>query len=120
MSYYINAYILEGCPYSMETKNKLKNKKDINIIIVKQDKEEKNKIKKENNMNTFPQIILVYNNNKYIIGGNDDLKYLLEIKNDVKEMLGKNKLKNYFNSIKNNTNLNDYDVFLMALILIYQ
>ena len=48
-------YSLEGCPYSMKSESLLKLYKP---KIVKVSQLEKEKYKKQNNMNTFPQIFL--------------------------------------------------------------
>jgi glutaredoxin-related protein len=118
--FYIKAYILDGCGYSRKSKDILsKNKKNKMIRVTHNDKEN---YKKKNNMNTFPQIFGVYKNQKvlpqeYLIGGNDDLEYLLEIKEIVKQKLKENKLQEYFKSIT--INIKNYNIFLMVLINIF-
>jgi glutaredoxin len=68
-------YSLVGCPWSLKSEEILKPYK---ANIIKVDQSEKNKFKKMNNMNTFPQIFLLDDSNKSIkIGGYDDTMKLL-------------------------------------------
>ena len=68
-------YSLVGCPWSLKSENKLK---AYNPNIIKVDQSEKSKFKKMNNMNTFPQIFLIDDNEKAIkIGGYDATMQLL-------------------------------------------
>lgn len=93
----ITAYILKDCYYSnlaneLLKKNKIKFKK----FNIPQDEIIKNKYKKKNKMNTFPQIFYQENiNSKNIkIGGYDELNHYIEIKNSIKyNKLNKNFLK---------------------------
>ena len=84
----IIAYILKDCYYS-SCANDLLKKQKINFIKidVPQDESIKNKMKKQNKMSTFPQII--YQKKKYskkeIIGGYDDLIEYIEIINTIKQ-----------------------------------
>ena len=70
----LEIYSLIGCPYSMKSEALLKL---YNPIIHKVEQNEKDKYKQQNNMNTFPQIFLLNNNNKIKIGGYSDVKDLL-------------------------------------------
>lgn len=63
-------YSLEGCPYSMKSESLLKLYKP---KIFKVSQSEKEKYKKQNDMNTFPQIFL----DKIQIGGLDSVTALL-------------------------------------------
>ena len=63
-------YSLEGCPYSMKSESLLKLYKP---KIVKVTQAEKDKYKKQNGMNTFPQIFL----DTIKIGGLDSVTELL-------------------------------------------
>ena len=68
-------YSLVGCPWSLKSEDKLK---AYSPNIVKVDQSEKSKFKKMNNMNTFPQIFLIDDNEKAIkIGGYDATMQLL-------------------------------------------
>ena len=72
-SYYINAILLNGCPYSIKAKQMLQKyniKSDLNYI----DQHEKEKYKTPL-INTFPQIYLKkYNNkNNLLLGGYSEL-----------------------------------------------
>jgi glutaredoxin len=68
-------YSLIGCPWSLKSEGLLQ-KYNPNIIKVSQS--EKNKVKKTNGMNTFPQIFLEDDSNKISkIGGYDDTMKLL-------------------------------------------
>jgi len=68
-------YSLMGCPWSLKSEEILKPYK---ASVIKVDQSEKNKFKKMNNMNTFPQIFLLDDSNKSIkIGGYDDTMKLL-------------------------------------------
>lgn len=119
MEYYIKAYILEGCPYSIRAKHSLSKLKNTKLISVPTSRTKSDCIA-ETRMTTFPQIMLIYKNNNYIIGGNDDLENLLSIRENVKEKLFKNQLGKYFNEIKESINIKDYNIFLMTLVLLYQ
>jgi glutaredoxin len=72
-------YVLQTCPYcnnSLELlkKNNIKHK----AIIVPNNEEDKNFYKKQNGMNTFPQIFMQIDKDKYMkIGGNSDLENIL-------------------------------------------
>ena len=84
----IIAYILKDCYYS-NCANDLLKKQKINFkkIDVPHDETIKNKLKKQNKMNTFPQIMYQKNNTSKIekIGGYDDLIVYMDIKNSVKQ-----------------------------------
>ena len=84
----IIAYILKDCYYS-NCANDLLKKQKINFkkIDVPQDETIKNKLKKLNKMNTFPQIMYQKNNTSKMekIGGYDDLSVYIDIKNSVKQ-----------------------------------
>lgn len=54
------------------------------LKIIKVNQKDKDKFKKKNNMNTFPQIFLVNGKNKIKIGGSDKLENILRIINEVK------------------------------------
>ena len=91
----IIAYILKDCYYS-SCANDLLKKQKINFmkIDVPQDETVKNKLKKQNKMSTFPQIIYKKNETSKMekIGGYDDLLEYMEIINNIK----KKKLNKYF------------------------
>jgi glutaredoxin len=70
----LEIFSLIDCPYSMKSEKLLKLYKP---IIYKVSQDEKDKYKQENNMNTFPQIFLLNNQNKIKIGGYSDVKELL-------------------------------------------
>ena len=70
-------YVLKGCPYCNNALMLLKENNIKYKAIVVEDKE---KYKKLNKMNTFPQIFINVNGDNYFkIGGNDDLVETMEI-----------------------------------------
>ena len=72
-------YVLKGCPYCNNALMLLKenNIKHKSIVVEDKDKE---KYKKLNKMNTFPQIFINVNGDNYFkIGGNDDFVETMEI-----------------------------------------
>jgi len=72
-------YVLKGCPYCNNALILLKENNIKHKAIVVEDKD-KEKYKKINKMNTFPQIFININGNNYFkIGGNDDLVETMEI-----------------------------------------
>lgn len=74
----INLYVINGCPFCQKAELLLKSLKiNVNKKVVKEN--EKFKYKKQNKMNTFPQIFLVKEKKKYKIGGFDELEYLISI-----------------------------------------
>lgn len=80
-------YILEQCPYCANSvallkKNNIKHK----TIIVENTTEMKNFYKKQNGMDTFPQIFIQIDKDNFMkIGGNDNLIEILENCNKIKE-----------------------------------
>lgn len=94
-------YSLIGCPYSMKAE-KLLEKYQPTIIKVSQN--EKEQIKRQNNMATYPQIFLKDGDEKIQIGGYDDTVNLLrKIFNNQEIGYKKNeseKLKKFFLNIK--------------------
>jgi glutaredoxin len=79
-------YVLESCPYCNNSLQVLKeNKIKHKSIIVKNTEEEKNFYKKQNGMNTFPQIFLQVDKDNFIkIGGNSDLMEVFDQCNNIK------------------------------------
>lgn len=79
-------YVLNECPYCNKALSTLKeNNIKHKSIIVENNEEEKNKYKKQNKMNTFPQIFLQVNKDNYIkVGGNDNLQELLQLCKNIK------------------------------------
>jgi glutaredoxin len=79
-------YVLETCPYcnnalQLLRENKIKHKS----IIVKNTEEEKNFYKKQNGMNTFPQIFVQVDKDNFIkIGGYNDLIEVFDQCNNIK------------------------------------
>jgi len=72
-------YVLKGCPYCNNELMLLKENNIKHKAIVVEDKD-KEKYKKLNKMNTFPQIFINVNGDNYFkIGGNDDLVETMEI-----------------------------------------
>ena len=70
----LEIYSLIGCPYSIKSESLLKLYKP---IIHKISQNDKDKYKQQNNMNTFPQIFLLDDSKKIMIGGYSDVKNLL-------------------------------------------
>jgi len=72
-------YVLKGCPYCNNALMLLKENNIKHKAILVEDKD-KEKYKKLNKMNTFPQIFINVNGDNYFkIGGNDDLVETMEI-----------------------------------------
>lgn len=94
-------YSLIGCPYSMKAE-KLLEKYQPKVIKVSNN--EKEQIKRQNNMPTFPQIFLEDGNDKIKIGGFDDTVNLLRKifnKQDIEYTKNESeKLKKFFLNIK--------------------
>jgi glutaredoxin len=80
-------YVLETCPYCNKALKLLKdNKIKFKSIIVQNTEEDKNIYKKQNKMNTFPQIFVKVNKDKIIqIGGYDDLIKTFKECNNIKK-----------------------------------
>lgn len=91
-------YSLNGCGYSKSSVEILKNKSvDANIYNIGwQQKEE---IKRQNNMSTFPQIFLEHNNQKYKIGGDSNLKNVISIIDNAKKTGKFNEMVDEINSL---------------------
>lgn len=67
-------YLKPGCPYCKESMELVK-KYNLKYKFITENYEDKREIlKKKHNMNTFPQIFYLYNNTRYKIGGNAELK----------------------------------------------
>jgi glutaredoxin-related protein len=78
-------YALEGCPYCNNAFRILTNNKIKFNAIYPENIEEKELFKKQNRMNTFPQIFLEINKDNYMkIGGCDNLIELTNICNNIK------------------------------------
>jgi glutaredoxin len=71
-------YSLNGCGYSSSSVGILE-KRGVKAKIYNIEWEQKEDIKKENKMSTFPQIFLEYNKKTFKIGGNSDLKNIIAI-----------------------------------------
>ena len=84
-------YILEGCPYCIKSLQLLQNNNIKYKEIIVENNEEKELYKKQNGMNTFPQIFMQVNKDNFIkIGGYDNLvdtmNVCLNIKNSDSSM----------------------------------
>ena len=93
----ITIYTLQYCPYCNYALKLLDqyNIKYKNIIV---NPDDKNKIKKINNMDTFPMIFIKKNKNNIKIGGSSDLLKLINISEDIKKSnLDINIIYNFFN-----------------------
>ena len=80
MKYYLDVISLEGCPYSREVEILLK-EHNLTYKLHRVSQEEKQQYKTRE-INTFPQIYLKNNTSKgkLLLGGNSDLKEILELK----------------------------------------
>ena len=80
-------YVLETCPYCNNAIKILKeNKIKYKTIIVENNEESKNFYKKQNNMNTFPQIFMQMDKDNYMkVGGYDNLMETLENCRNIKD-----------------------------------
>ena len=79
MSEKLLIYLLEGCMYTQEMLNLLKNI-DCYYHIKFVNQNDKGSVKLSNNMYSFPQVFYVVNNIKHKIGGYDEFKLLSEFK----------------------------------------
>jgi glutaredoxin len=79
-------YVLETCPYCQNAIQELKNNKiKYKTIIVNNTEEDKNYYKKQNKMNTFPQIFMQVKKEEYMkLGGHDDLLEIIKISKQIK------------------------------------
>jgi glutaredoxin len=80
-------YVLETCPYCLLALKTLKeNKIKHKSIIVKNTEEDKLFYKRQNNMNTFPQIFVQTNKDHFIkIGGYNELIDVFDQCNNIKK-----------------------------------
>lgn len=80
-------YVLETCPYCKNSIQTLQSKKiKFKTIIVNNTEDEKNYYKKQNKMNTFPQIFMQIEKDNYMkLGGNDDLIEIINICENIKK-----------------------------------
>ena len=94
-----NIYTIENCPYCDKALNFLIiNDLNYKEILIPYD--DKKKIKKKNNMNTFPQIFL----NSEKIGGYSDLVKIFRITDVIiKSNLSIGLIENIYNEINKNT-----------------
>jgi glutaredoxin len=77
-------YVLDKCPYCNNSLKILTEKKIKHTSIVVKNTE-KDFYKKQNNMNTFPQIFMKVEGDNYMkIGGNDDLIEIFENCDNIK------------------------------------
>ncbi len=94
-------YSLVGCPFSMKAESLLANYKP---KIIKVSYPEKEQIKRQNNMPTFPQIFLEEKDKKITLGGfNDVVRLMRKIFNNEKIEYSEEdseKLKKFFLNIK--------------------
>jgi len=83
---YIKIFSLVGCPYSINSE-RIAKEHNINCEIKHVEQQDKNMVKKENNMNTFPQIFYIDKEEdvKFTIGGNDSFESLVNLYNDCME-----------------------------------
>jgi hypothetical protein len=95
--YYLYIITLESCPYSIAALELLDslNIKYKHHIVTQTDKE---KYKTEE-INTFPQIYLVKNNKKLLLGGYSDLKKFIDIFKN-KKKYNKQNILNFENEYK--------------------
>jgi len=79
-------YVLDGCPYCNNSLKMLKDRKiKHKSIVVKNSFEEKEYYKKQNGMDTFPQIFMQVDKDNYMkIGGNSDLVEIFENCDNIK------------------------------------
>jgi glutaredoxin len=90
---YLHAIILNNCPYSIAL-DELLNNYNISFkkIVINQNNKYKYKTKL---IDTFPQLYLMYNNKKYLIGGYSISKEIIEnIKNSDNLDIIKNNIQN--------------------------
>ena len=76
-------YVLEGCPYCNNSLRLLKEYKIKHKSIVVQ-QNQKEYYKKQNKMNTFPQIFIMLDKDKVMkIGGNSDLEEVMGLSDSI-------------------------------------
>ena len=115
-------YSLIGCYFSQKAELtmvdfNLKNK----IKIIKVKYEEKDKYKKLNNMNTFPQIFLLKDKKKYKIGGADQLDNIIRIIKEINTYESNINTICLFNDLINKfLNLHFYQYYIVFYYVIYR
>jgi glutaredoxin len=78
-------YVLEGCPYCINSLRLLKEYKIKHKSIVVHPSE-KEFYKKQNKMNTFPQIFIMIDKDNFMkVGGNSDLEEVIRLSKDINE-----------------------------------
>jgi glutaredoxin-related protein len=96
-------YVLETCPYCQNAIQTLQsNKIKFKTITVNNTEDEKNYYKKQNKMNTFPQIFMQVEKDNYMkLGGNDDLMEIISICKNIKNSnLSMNAIYYFYDKIK--------------------
>jgi len=101
-------YLLEGCMYSQQIINMLRNE-DYYYHIINVNVNDKGNYKLQNKMTTFPQIFFITSDVKYMIGGIDNFKLLDNF------IYNKKTFKNDFEILKRNLDL-DKKVLLRLII----
>lgn len=110
----LEVIILKGCPFSLRTEEKIKKQLEndkYNMIYVDNNNKKDFKI---DEINTFPQIRMIYDNKKFLLGGNDELEYFLNILKQTNCDNYKNKLSNIqkkFN-LNKKTSIKLFTIFL--------
>ncbi len=95
----IHIYSLEGCGYSQKALDLLKEHK-LSHKIIEVTQQDKNKYKKMNKMETFPQIFIVDGKKKMKLGGSTDLLALIQISHLIKfNNISFNKAKKFYDYI---------------------
>ena len=84
-------YSLNGCGYSRSSVGILENR-GVKAKIYNIEWEQKEDIKKQNKMSTFPQIFLEYNKNRFKIGGDSELKNIISLIDNTKNTGNFNKM----------------------------
>lgn len=96
-------YVLETCPYCQNAIQTLQsNKIKFKTIVVNNTEDEKNYYKKQNKMNTFPQIFMQVEKDNYMkLGGNDDLMEIISISKNIKNSnLSMNAIYYFYDKLK--------------------
>ena len=88
-------YIINGCPFCHKAELLLNSLK-IRTRKITVKTSDKLKYKKQNKMNTFPQILYLKDSKRYKIGGLDELEYLISIVEIKKKFNFDNKTLSFF------------------------
>tara|TARA_B100001175_G_C19157166_1_gene471052 strand:+ start:113 stop:454 length:342 start_codon:yes stop_codon:yes gene_type:complete len=104
-------FLKPECPYCAKTVSLLKKYKLKYEKYTEPNPEKREILKKKHNMNTFPQIFYISNNQNTLIGGNDELKQKIIFCKKLAKTINNNTINmdlNIANSIKPNNKIKQF------------